>query len=259
MRTKFGAILPALALSTTAFLVGLGTVGAAPPGADSFPVNVPLSCQVTGTPAIGSTPASRNQPITTTTVSHVFQNGTFTVAISPDPGNESSDLGSGATLKNIRNLHYRTSVPVNSKMIGSASLSGGSGLNSTPSITSTPNGAAGSIVEVTVPGPINAGQNYQLPTVNMTLQATGSALSVVQPKIYGTSYADWGLSMIVNADLPSGLGNADLNMTCFPSSSLALSTTTIWPTDTSAPSISITSPADGGSFAQGAVINAAYT
>src|SRR6185369_16970627 len=115
--------------------------------------------------------ATRNQPITTTTVSHVTRNNNFTVAISPDPGNESSDLGSGATLKQIKNLHYRTSVPASAKLVGSATLSGGSGLNSTPTISSTPNGAAGTIIEVTVPGPINAGQNYQLPTVNENLQA----------------------------------------------------------------------------------------
>ena len=260
MGKKFTAILSTLALSSTAFLAAAGTVGVDAAGAATFSVNVPLSCLVSDVPVIGSQTASRNQPITTTTsVSQVFQNGTYSVAISPDPGNESSDLGSGATLKNIRNLHYRTTVPPNAKLVGSATLSGGSGLNSTPSITSTPNGAAGTLIEVTVPGPINAGTNYQLPTVNETLQAVGPALSVIQPRIYGTSYSDWGLSMTVNADLPSGLGNNDLSLTCFPSSSLALSTTTIYPTDLSAPSISITSPADGASYAQGAAVNAAYS
>src|SRR4051812_21019711 len=257
MRTKVGAILSTLALSTTAFLVGVETVGVtAAAAADT--VSVPLSCQVTNVPVIGSQSATRDQVITTTTVSHVYQNGTYGVAISPAPGNESSDLGSGASLVNIRDLHFRTSVPANSQLQGLAFLSGGSGPLGAVSISQTGTGA-GSIVEVTVPGPIPSNTNYQLPTVNMNLKAIGSALSVIQPKLYGTSYSDYGLKMVVNANLPSGLGNADLNLTCFPSSSVALTTTTIWPTDTSAPSISITSPADGASFAQGATVNAAYT
>src|SRR5262249_3269431 len=119
--------------------------------------------------------------------------------------------------------------------------------------------SAGSIIEVTVPGPIPANTNYQLPTVNMNLKAIGSALSVIQPKLYGTSYSDWGLKMIVNADLPSPIGNADLNLTSFPSSAIALTTTTIWPTDTSPPAITITSPTDGATYAQGATVNAAFT
>ncbi|MEO6469367.1 MAG: Calx-beta domain-containing protein, partial [Acidimicrobiia bacterium] len=262
MGKKFAAILSTIALSSTALVtaligaVGLSGLWAVPAGADT--VAVPLSCLVSNVPVIGSQTATRNQGISTTTVTHVYQNDTFSVAISPSPGNESADLGSGATLRTIRNLHYRTTVPANSQLVGSATLSPGSGLNSTPSISQTGT-AAGSTIEVTVPGPINAGTNYQLPTVNMTLRATGTALSVIQPRIAGSSYADWGLSMTVNADLPSGLGNADLPLNCFPGSSLALSTTTIWPTDTSPPSISVTSPADGASYAQGAVVNAAFT
>ena len=256
MRTKFGAILSVLALSATAFLAAAETVGVTPAGADS--ATVPLSCLVTNVPVIGSQTATRDQLVTTTSVTHVYQNGTYSVAMSPAPGNESSDLGSGATLNNIRDLHFRTSVPANSQLQGSAFLTGGSGPLGAVSISQTGT-AAGSVVEVTVPGPIPANTNYQLPTVNMNLKAIGSALSVIQPKLYGTDYTNYGLKMVVNATLPSPLGSADLNLTCFPSSSVALITTTIWPTDTSPPAISITAPADGASYALGAVVNAAYT
>ena len=252
MRTRLTAAIAAVLLIPFVSITGAVLEGAAPAGADN--VSVPLSCLVSNVPVIGSQTATRDQPVTTTAVTHVYQNDTFAVAISPAPGNESSDLGSGATLNNIRDLKFRTATPANATLVGSPTLSGGSGLNSTPSIS-----VVGSLITVTVPGPINANTNYQLPTVNMTLQATGSALSVVQPRLYGSSYTDWGLQMTVNATLPSPLGTADLPLSCFPSSSVALSTTTIWPTDTTSPAVSITSPADGATFAQGAVVNAAFS
>ena len=173
MSRKFAAALFATVLLPIGALAQQAAMSAGVAGADT--VSVPLACLVTGIPVIGSQTATRDQVISATATTHVYQNDTFTVALTPAPGNESADLGSGATLRNIRNLHYRTSVPANSQLVGQAAWSGGSGLNSTPTISSTNNGAAGTVVEVTVPGPINAGTNYQLPTVTMTLKATGAA------------------------------------------------------------------------------------
>ena len=118
---------------------------------------------------------------------------------------------------------------------------------------------SGSTLTVNVPGQILPNTNYQLPTVNMTLRATGAALTTIQPRLAGTSYADRGLQMVVNADLPSGLGNSDLPTSCFPSSSIALSTTTIWPLDTAGPSVTINSPPDGATYAEGSPVNASYS
>ena len=167
MRIRLASALAAVLLVPIVTITGTALQTAAPAGADN--VTVPLSCLVTNVPVLGSQTANRDQAITTTAVTHVYQNNTYAVAISPAPGNESSDLGSGATLQNIRNLQFRTSVPANSTIVGSPSLSGGSGLNSTPTIS-----LVGSLITVTVPGTINSNTNYQLPTVNMTLRATGT-------------------------------------------------------------------------------------
>ncbi len=217
-------------------------------------VSLPLTCLTSNVPVVGSQTSGRNQPLVSTAPDHVYQNGTFSVSIAPAASNESSDLGSGATLKNVHDLHYKVNVPPNSSLL-SFSISGGFGLGSgTPSVQQV-----GSAIQVNVPGPIFPGVNYQLPQINMSLRATGAALSTIQPRLAGTSYSDWGLQLTANADLPSGLGNADLPTACFPSSSTALATTTIWPTDTVGPAITITSPPDGATYAQGTPVTASFS
>jgi hypothetical protein len=251
MRRKLAAVVAAVAL------VPVGVIGsllesASPAGASS--VSLSLSCNTTNVPVVGSQTSTRIQVINTTAVDHAYQNGTFTVALTPAAGNESSDLGSGATLRYIRDLKYRAAVPANAQLL-SFSISGGSGLGSgTPSVS-----LSGSTITVTVPGQIPPNTNYQLPTLNMTLKATGSALSTIEPKLAGTSYANPGLDMVVNADLPSGFGNADLPTACFPNPSIALSSTLIWPLDTAAPAITIASPPDATTYAQGFAVNSAYS
>ena len=252
MRTKFGAILSTVALTSTAFIAVAATVGVQPAAADT--VNVGFNCLTTNIPVLGQQASTRNQGITTTAVSHVYQNNTFSVAITTAAGSESSDLGSGAVLNYIFNLHIYVPIPANSTLL-SYSISGGSGLGGgTPTIA-----LSGSRLILTVPGNINSNTTYQLPTVNMTLRATGAALTSVQPRIGGTSYSDPGLDFTVNADLPQGLGNKDLPTSCFPSSNPALSTTAIWPLDTQAPSITITRPADNGTYARNANVGALYS
>src|SRR5689334_9811483 len=251
MRRKLVALLSAVALIPLGVISSGVLEDVAPAGADS--VSLPLSCQTTGVPVIGSQTSTRNQPLVSTAPDHVYQNANFTVSIAPAASNESSDLGSGATLKNVHDLHYKVNIPANSTL-QSFNISGGFGLNSTPSVQQV-----GSTIQINVPGPIFPGQNYQLPQLNMSLRATGSALSLIQPRLSGTSYSDWGLQLTANADLPSGLGNADLPTACFPSSSIALATTTIWPLDTVGPSITITTPPDGATYAQGAAVSASYS
>ena len=197
---------------------------------------------------IGSQTSIRNQSTTATAVDHVYENETFTLAVSAAPANESSDLGSGATLNNIRDFRVKAPIPANAELV-SFSLTGGSGIGSGPNTITQ----SGTNLVMTVPGPVQPDTTFQLPTINMTLRATGPALATIQSRFGGTSYADPGLDFIVNADTPISTGT-DLPTACFPSTSPALSTTTIWPTDTTAPAATITTPADGTAFTKDAVV-----
>ncbi len=252
MRKRFGAILSTIALTSGALVATVATVGVQPAAADT--VTVGFNCLTTNIPVLGQQGSTRNQGITTTAVSQIYQNNTFNVAITTAPNLESADLGSGAVMNYVYNLHIYVPIPANSTLI-SYSISGGSGLGGgTPSIA-----LSGSRLIMTVPGNIASNTTYQLPTINMTLRATGAPLTSIQPRIGGTSYADPGLDFTVNADLPQGLGNNNLPTSCFPSSNPPLSTTTIAPIDTQGPTISITRPADNASYAQNSSVSALYS
>ncbi|MEP6623904.1 MAG: hypothetical protein ABJC79_05650, partial [Acidimicrobiia bacterium] len=252
MRKRLGAILSTIALSSTACIAVATTVGVQPAGADV--VTVGFNCLTSGIPVLGQQASVRSQGITTTAISQIYQNNTFNVAITTAPGLESSDLGSGATMNYIYNLHVYVPIPANSQLVSYA-ISGGYGLGSgTPTIALN-----SSRLILTVPGHINSNTTYQLPTITMNLRATGAPLTAIQPRIGGSSYGDPGLDFTVNADLPQGIGNRNLPTSCFPSSNPALSTTTIAPIDTQGPAITIVRPAENASYAQNANVTAAYS
>ena len=259
MGKKFAAILSTLALSSTAFVtaligaIGLGGLWAAPAGAAT--VSVPLSCQTTNIPVLGSSVSTRTQDTIGLAPATVAQNGTFTMSVQPVAENLASDAGSGATLKYVQDFRVHVPVPANATLL-SFSISGGFGYGAlgSPAVLQS-----GNEIIMQVHGPITPGNNFQLPAINLNLRATGSSLSAVQVRLGGNSYANPGLDFSANADLPSGLGNATLPTACYPSSSPALATTTIVPPDTTGPAISIVAPPDGATYAQNAVVPAAYS
>lgn len=253
MRKKLGAILSTLALGSTAFVAVAATVGVEPAGAAV--VGVPLSCQTTNIPVLGSSVSTRVQSTIGTAPATIAQNNTFTMSVQSAADSLSSDAGSGATLQYVQDFRIHVPVPANATLLG-FSISGGFGYGTlgSPAVLQS-----GNDIIMQVHGPITPGNNFQLPAINLNLRATGSALSAVQVRLGGTSYANPGLEFQANADLPSGLGNATLPTACYPSSSPALATTTITPPDTTGPGITITTPPDGATYAQNAVVSASYS
>ena len=227
-------------------------MGVAPAAADT--VGVPLSCQVSNVPVVGTQTQTTIQTTTATAIDHLYQNGTFNLSITAAPTSQASDLGSGATLRYLHDFSVFIPVPANSTLV-SFSISGGTNLGTGPNTINQ----SGSNLVMHVPGPIQPNTTYQLPTLNMTLRATGPALSTIQARFGGTSYANPGLQFTVAATLPSPLGDADLLTSCYPTSTQPLSTTTIWPLDNAAPAITITSPPDGTTYAQGSPVTASFS
>ena len=219
-------------------------------------MSLSLSCNTTNVPVVGSQTSTRIQVINTTAVDHVYQNGTFTVAVTPQPGNESSDLGSGATLRYIRDLEYRVGVPANSQLLVLLDLRWLRPRERHAEQSSL----SGSTLVDHVPGQIQPNTNYQLPTLNMTLRATGSALSTIQTELGGNELRE-PRARHGRERRPAVAASA--TRTSRPPASRpvdrALSTTTIWPLDTAAPAITITSPPDGATYAQGSPSTPSYS
>ena len=126
MGKKFAAIFSTIALSSTAFVtaligaIGLGGLWAAPAGAAT--VSVPLSCQTTNIPVLGSSVSTRSQDTIGTAPATVAQNGTFTMSVQPVPETLASDAGSGATLKYVQDFRVHVPVPANATWGGGLTM-----------------------------------------------------------------------------------------------------------------------------------------
>ena len=216
MRKKFWAVVSAIALIPISVITGAVLEDATPAGADT--VTLPLSCLVSPVPVVGSLTTTRNQVITSTTVDHVYQNGTFTVAITPAPGNESSDAGSGATLRYIRDLRYRVQRPrelaaARALDLGWLRLGQWDAEHLVVGLDADGARARSDPAEHELPAPDREHDAARRPARHS--RRSNRAWLVPATRT-------WDLQMVVNADLPSGLGNSDLPTSCFPSSSIAL-------------------------------------
>jgi dehydratase len=114
-------------------------------------------------------------------------NSRFTIAVHLQPGTLPGEV-KGFKLKEVRDLTLRVPVPANSSYV-SARLTGGSGLNSTPSVQ-----LEGNTAVVKVAGPISGGAGYQLPDLSVRLRS-GRAGTIIETKLKGTSYDDPGLTL----------------------------------------------------------------
>ncbi|MFG1627323.1 hypothetical protein [Kribbella sp. NPDC049227] len=117
----------------------------------------------------------------------VRPNTRFAITVDLKPGSLPGEV-KGFKLQEVRELSLRVPIPANSSYVSSR-LTGGSGLNSTPTVQ-----LDGRAAVVKVPGPISGGANYQLPTLAVRLQA-GSAGTVIETRLKGTSYDDPGLTL----------------------------------------------------------------
>ncbi|WP_163511689.1 cyclase [Fodinicola acaciae] len=160
---------------------------------------------------------SLNQDVTPSAPATVAAGGSLAVVVDPAPNTVPAEAG-GYTVRNVQSLVLKMPVPANSTYV-SATLAGGSGLNSTPTIA-----LEGSDVVLKVPGPVNGGANFELPTVTLNLTAGGSG--AIDSKLGGTSYDDPGLTFTANVDGPLGIP-ISAPAKCYPNPNPTLTSTTI--------------------------------
>ncbi|MGW6201514.1 hypothetical protein ACWF0M_35570 [Kribbella sp. NPDC055110] len=147
----------------------------------------------------------------------VRSNTRFTIAVHLQPGTLPGEV-KGFKLKEVRDLTLRIPVPANSSYI-SAGLTGGSGLNSTPTVQ-----LEGTTVVVKVAGPIPGGANFQLPTLTVRLKS-GRPGTTIETKLQGTSYDDPGLTF--QAKIKWKFITTTAPVACYPNPNPALTQTTI--------------------------------
>jgi dehydratase len=163
------ALVPVLALGTTA-------------SAASQTVTYQVRASALGQTA----ELTLDQGIDSTAPATVAPGGALTITIDPGP-NTVPASGGGYTIREINTIALKLPVPANSTFV-SASLSGGSGLGSAaPTV-----GLVGSDVVLKVPGPLQGGAAFELPTV--TLNLTAGTSGTIQTKLGGTSHDAPGLT-----------------------------------------------------------------
>lgn len=160
---------------------------------------------------------SLRQAVNATAPATVRPNTRFTVAVDLQPGTLPSEV-KGFRLLEVRDLALRIPVPANSSYV-SAKLSGGSGLNSTPTVQ-----LDGPDVLIKVPGPIPGGANYQLPTLAVRLKS-GRRGTTVETKLKGTTYDNPGLTL--QAKIKWKFLTTTAPVACYPNPNPALTTTSI--------------------------------
>ncbi|MEV8373726.1 hypothetical protein AB0P21_13355 [Kribbella sp. NPDC056861] len=141
----------------------------------------------------------------------------FTVAVDLKPGSLPAEV-KGFKLKEVRDLQLRIPVPPNTSFV-SATLTGGSGLGSTPTLERN-----GSVVTIRVGGPLPGGAAYQLPTLSVRLKA-GARDRVVETKLQGTSFDNPGLTL--QATIKWKFITIKSPVTCYPNANPALTRTQI--------------------------------
>src|SRR4051812_2734099 len=158
---------------------------------------------------------SLHQAVNATAPATVRPNTRFTVAVDLQPGTLPSEV-KGFKLQEVRDLALRIPIPANTSYVG-AKLSGGSGLNSTPSVQLDGNTAV-----VKVAGPIPGGASFQLPTLSVRLKS-GRAGTTIETKLKGTSYDDPGLTL--QAKIKWKFLSTTAPVACYPDPNPALTRT----------------------------------
>jgi dehydratase len=140
----------------------------------------------------------------------------FYVVVDLKPGALPGEV-KGFKLKEVRDLSLRIPIPANSQYV-SAWLSGGSGLNSTPTIQ-----AANGVATLRVAGPIAGGASYKLPQLTVHLKAGRSG--VVETKLQGSSFDNPGLDL--QATIKWKFVTIKSPVRCYPDPNPALTRTEI--------------------------------
>lgn len=154
-------------------------------GAEAAPPTASYACRADT--KFGRHLLSLRQGVDAKAPATVPPNTRFTVAVDLKPGSLPGEV-KGFKLQEVRDLSLRVPIPANSSYV-SARLTGGSGLNSTPTVH-----LDHGVAVVNVAGPIPGGANYELPSLAVRLKS-GRRGAVIETRLKGTSYDDPGLTL----------------------------------------------------------------
>lgn len=193
----------------------------------------------------------------TTAPQAVAPNGSLDVKVVAEPFIVDGTPTSYGTVTQASNLVWKVAVPANTTLT-SHTIAGWANVGpGTPTSS-----VSGSTITITIPGPITsstpaAPNTATLPTLTMTLKATGAAGTTIAAKIAGTSTGSPGLSF--NTRVTGTLvGTLNPSLSCFPNPSPTLHSTLI-SNDTNAPVATITAPVANQSVAKNSTVLANYS
>jgi dehydratase len=204
---------PARRPLAVALLAGLTAFGVATT-ADAA-TSVTYDCQASALGQTGSFTVSAS--VTATAPSTVAADSALTITESVGSITVPSSA-SGYTVKSINGIKLKVPVPTNSTY-DSASLAGGSNYGSGKPSVSEGSG----VITISIPGPINAGTTFTLPT--LTLKLTSGASGTIVSSLSGTSYSNPGLTFTAVISVIGISVNA--NAVGYPSSTPSFTSTTI--------------------------------
>jgi len=189
------------------------------PASAAIAATVPVTFDCQAQPPIGSPQQfTLSTSIVADAPANVGVGGTFGATLATDPITVPSNAG-GYPVNNLHDLVLKVPVPQGSTF-QSATLTGGSNLGGTPTVSESNN-----IVAVTIPGPIAGGSTFQPPALGLTLTASGDPGTTIDTHLAGTGYADPGLTFTANVQVT--FFSVDVPTSCYPNPSPTLTSTTI--------------------------------
>ncbi len=200
MRRHVVMAMLGVATATTAIVAaGGGTASAAV-------INQSLDCGVGG---------SQTMKVSGTAPATVAPGGTFIVDLDP----QAATVSGGK----IKNMTYSFQAPAGSSIVAGTAQVIGSGTNAGTATASS----SGSVVQLSLSGPVADGSSFDAPTVRVQLQATGGAGSVLTMKVRQS-----GAYTLTALDSINISCNAANPLAAFTSTTIAAPTTTTAPTTT---------------------------
>jgi dehydratase len=204
----------ALLKASTSVLAAAALAVAFTPVAAAATANITYDCQA-NTP-LGNEFLTLNQVVDSTAPATIAPGGALDVVVDPAPNTVPSQAA-GYTVKRVHTFTLKVPVPTNSTLSG-VNLTGGSNLGATPTWS-----ASAGVITIKFPGPIAGGSTFELPTI--TAHLTAGASGAINSTLYGTSYADPGLTF--TAVVGSFIGDVSAPTSCFPNPNPVLTSTTI--------------------------------
>jgi hypothetical protein len=246
------ALWPAVPILVVALLVPIGST----PGASAATTNVALNLSCQSSTPIGNISTSQTIGFSQTIADTVQTGSAFPVDfVFPADTVPSSQNGGAAHVTFIKDLSYKIPVPPNSRFTA-GSLAGGFNYGSgTPTVTLQGAPTTGTIL-YSIPGPIPTDQQFQIPALHLDMVTNGAVGASIRFQLGGSSVSDPGFTTTAHVTSPF---NGDAATACYePAPKTFWNNTQIVDIDTTPPTITLNTPAEGAQYPQGAHVLASY-